>query len=206
MGRFSGHLTKRQRRATRWSGALIVVLLMVGVLMAGMTYQADTLDERVSMRLGPGDSNHDIIQEMESGEYATFILTNLDEEEPVHVVIIELEQAAKSMGEGDILWEKLKDQATTVSPGETRSFLIEDQELWHLAIVHLNDSAQGIVEVHITVEYSLEDMVTNSLIMSMPSLWMTGWVLHRLARLKWDGRSWIDSTPSHAWVSMGESE
>ncbi len=184
----------------------IVVLLMVGVLMASMTYQAETLDDRVSMRLGPGDSNHDIIQEMEEGEYATFILTNLDEEEPVHVVIIELEQAAKSMGEGDIQWEKLEGQATTVSPGETHSFLIDDSEVWHLAIVHLNDSAQGIVEVHITVEYSLEDMVTTSLIMSMPSLWMTGWVLHRLARLKWDGRSWIDSTPSHAWVSMGESE
>ena len=174
--------------------------------MASMTYQAETLDDRVSMRLGPGDSNHDIIQEMEEGEYATFILTNLDEEEPVHVVIIELEQAAKSMGEGDIQWEKLEGQATTVSPGETHSFLIEDPGVWHLAIVHLNDSAQGIVEVHITVEYSLEDMVTTSLIMSMPSLWMTGWVLHRLARLKWDGRSWIDSTPSHAWVSMGESE
>jgi hypothetical protein len=75
-----------------------------------------------------------------------------------------------------------------------------------LAIIHLNDSAQGIVEVHITVEYSLDDLVTTSLIMSMPSLWMTGWVFHRLARLKWDGRSWIDSTPSHAWISMGESE
>jgi len=130
----------------------IVVLLMVGVLMASMTYQAETLDDRVSMRLGPGDSNHDIIQEMEEGEYATFILTNLDEEEPVHVVIIELEQAAKSMGEGDIQWEKLEGQATTVSPGETHSFLIDDSEVWHLAIVHLNDSAQGIVEVHITVE------------------------------------------------------
>jgi len=184
----------------------IVVLLMVGVLMAGMTYQAETLDERVSMRLGPGDSNHDIIQDMEDGEYATFILTNLDEEEPVHVVIIELEQAAKSMGEGEILWDKLESQSITVSPGETHSFLIEDSELWHLAIVHLNDSAQGVVEVHITVEYSLDDLVTTSLIMSMPSLWMTGWVFHRLARLKWDGRSWIDSTPSHAWISMGESE
>ncbi len=33
MGRFSGHLTKRQRRATRWSGALIVVLLMHGLVL-----------------------------------------------------------------------------------------------------------------------------------------------------------------------------
>ena len=184
----------------------IVVLLMVGILMAAMTYQAETMDERVSMRLGPGDSNHDIIQEMGEGDSATFILTNLDDEESVHVVIIELERAAKSMGEGDILWDKIEGQAITVSPGETHSFLIDDPDLWHLAIVHLNDSAHGVVEVHISVEYSGDDLVTASLILSMPSLWMTGWVIHRLARLRGDGRRWFDSTPSHAWVSMGESE
>ena len=158
------------------------------------------------MRLGPGDSNHDIIQEMGEGDSATFILTNLDEEESVHVVIIELERAAKSMGEGEILWDKIEDQAITVSPGETHSFLIDDPNLWHLAIVHLNDSVQGVVEVHISVEYSGDDLVTASLILSMPSLWMTGWVIHRLARLRGDGRRWFDSTPSHAWASMGESE
>ena len=174
--------------------------------MAAMTYQAETMDDRVSMRLGPGDSNHDIIQEIGDGEYATFILTNLDGDESVHVVIIELEEAAKSMGEGEILWDKIEGRAITVSPGETHAFLIEDPDLWHLAIVHLNDSAQGVVEVHITVEYSMDDLVTTSLIMSMPSLWMTGWVFHRLVRLKGDGRSWIDSTPSHAWAPIGESE
>ena len=184
----------------------IIVLLMIGALMASMTYQAETLDDRVSMRLGPGDSNHDIIQEMEEGEYATFILTNLDEEDSVDVVIIELERAAQAMGDSEIQWNEIQGQAISVAPGETHSFLIDDSEVWHLAIVHLNDSAQGIVEVHITVEYSLEDLMTTSLIMSMPSLWMTGWVFHRLARLKWDGRSWIDSTPSHAWISIGESE
>ena len=143
---------------------------------------------------------------MGEGDSATFILTNLDEEESVHVVIIELERAAKSMGEGEILWDKIEGQAITVSPGETHSFLIDDPDLWHLAIVHLNDSAQGVVEVHISVEYSGADLVTASLILSMPSLWMTGWVIHRLARLRGDGRRWFDSTPSHAWVSMGESE
>ena len=143
---------------------------------------------------------------MGEGDSATFILTNLDEEESVHVVIIELERAAKSMGEGEILWDKIEGQAITVSPGETHSFLIDDPNLWHLAIVHLNDSVQGVVEVHISVEYSGDDLVTASLILSMPSLWMTGWVIHRLARLRGDGRRWFDSTPSHAWASMGESE
>ena len=98
--------------------------------MASMTYQAETFDDRVSMRLGAVDSNHDIIQEIGEGESATFILTNLDEEESVHVVIIELEQAAKSMGEGVILWGEIEGQAITVTPGETHAFLIDDADLW----------------------------------------------------------------------------
>ena len=122
------------------------------------------------------------------------------------MVIIELEEASKSMKNHQIQWNEIKMQATSVAAGETHSFLIDDAELWHLAVVHLNDSAAGVVEVHISVEYSGKDLVKTSLIMSMPSLWMTGWVLHRLARLKGEGLRWIDSTTSHAWPSMGESE
>ena len=184
----------------------IVVLLMVGALMGSMTYQAETLEDRVSMRLGPGDSNYDIIQKMGYGEEATFTLTNLNEDYSVEVVIIELEEAAQSMGENGVIWDEISEQAVIIAPGETNSFLIDKHKYWHLAIVHLNDSAQGVVDVHITVEYSGEDLVTKSLLMSLPSLWITGWVLHRLGRLKWEGRSWIDSTPSHAWVPNGESE
>ena len=75
-----------------------------------------------------------------------------------------------------------------------------------MAVVHLNDTAEGVVSVQITVEYSGEDLVTKSLLMSLPSLWMTGWVIHRLVRLNLDGRTWIDSTPSHAWEISGECE
>ena len=73
-------------------------------------------------------------------------------------------------------------------------------------MVHLNDSAEGVVSVQITVEYTGEDLVAKSLRMSLPSLWMTGWVIHRLVRLNMDGRNWIDSTPSHAWNTADESE
>jgi len=184
----------------------IIVLLMIGVMMASMTYQAETIDERVSMRLGPGDTNIDIIQEMNYGEEATFILTNLDDDFSLEVVIIELDEVSHMMDDGGIIWSEIQGRSVSISPGETHSFLVDQHKYWHLAVVHLNDSAEGVVEAHITVDYTVEDRVTRSLIMSMPSLWMTGWVLHRLGRLKWDGRSWIDSTPSHAWTPNGESE
>ena len=184
----------------------IIVLLMIGVMMASMTYQAETIDERVSMRLGPGDTNIDIIQEMNYGEEATFILTNLDDDFSLEVVIIELEEVSLLMDNDGIIWSEIQSRSVSISPGETHSFLVDQHNYWHLAVVHLNDSAEGVVEAHINVDYNVEDRVTRSLIMSMPSLWMTGWVLHRLGRLKWDGRSWIDSTPSHAWTPNGESE
>jgi len=184
----------------------IAVLMMVAVIMGSMTYQSESMDDRVAMRLGPGDSNIDIIQPMDSGQNATFTLYNLDEEYSIEVIIIELEEAAQSMDENGIIWGDFKESAISISPGETHSFLIEDGNNWHLAIVHLNETTQGVVEVHIAVEYSGESLVSGSLIMSLPSLWITGWVLHRLIRLRQDGRSWIDSTPSHAWTSIGESE
>jgi len=184
----------------------IVVLLMIGAMMGSMTYQAETMDDRVSMRLGPGDTNIDIIQEMKYGEDATFIITNLDEIYSVEVAIVELDELSTLMDDDGIIWTELEDQSVSIAPGETHSFLIDQHKQWHLAVVHLNDSAEGVVNTHISVEYNVDDRVTRSLVMSMPSLWMTGWVLHRLGRLKWEGRSWIDSTPSHAWNPMGESE
>ena len=185
----------------------IVVLLMVGALSASMTYQSATMDDRASMRLGPGDSNFDIIQQMEYGDEAIFTLTNFDDEFAVEVVIMELEEAAASMDDDGIIWDDIKEHAISISPGDSHRFEpIGEHKYWHLAIVHLNESANDVVEVHILVEYSGDDLVNHSLIMSLPSLWITGWVLHRLGRLKLDGRSWIDSTPSHAWKPNGESE
>ena len=185
----------------------IVVLLMVGALSASMTYQSATMDDRASMRLGPGDSNIDIIQQMDNGDEAIFTLTNFDDEYSIEVVIMELEDAAASMNDDGIIWDDIKEHSISISPGESHRFEpIDGHKYWHLAIVHLNETANDIVEVHIHVEYSSDDLVTHSLIMSLPSLWITGWVLHRLGRLKWDGRSWIDSTPSHAWKPNGESE
>ena len=184
----------------------IVVLLMIGAMMASMTYQAETMDERVSMRLGPGDTNIDIIQEMDYGDEATFIMTNMDDIYSVEVVIVELDELSTLMDDDGIIWAELEGRSVSIAPGETHSFLIDQHGYWHLAVVHLNESAEGVVNTHISVEYNVEDRVTRSLVMSMPSLWMTGWVLHRLGRLKWEGRSWIDSTPSHAWNPMAESE
>ena len=201
---FEGFTRAKAKRHLLVEG--IIVLLLTSVLMASMTYQSETMDERASMRLGPGDSNHDIIQKMEYGLEANFILTNWDTEDHVEVIIVELEEASNSMEDNEIKWDDFSERAISIAPGETHTFTVDQHKYWHLAIVHLNDSAEGVTEVHIKVEYSGEDQMAKSFLMSMPSLWMTGWVLHRLGRMKWEGRGWIDSTPSHAWSAIEESE
>ena len=45
-----------------------------------------------------------------------------------------------------------------------------------------------------------------AMFLSLPSLWMTGFVVYRLYRLKKEGRSWIDSTPSYVWASSSTSD
>lgn len=184
----------------------LVVLLMVGAVMGSLTYQAETMDSRAAMRLGPGDTKFDIMEPLDHGENFTFILTNLEEELSVEVLVTELEDSVHAMDDGVIDWAALESQSVTVAPGETHAFVVDDHKYWHLAIVHLNDSAEGVAEVNIKVVYSLGDPTTTALIMSMPSMWMTGWVAHRLVRLRGDGRSWLDSTPSHAWRRPVEEE
>ncbi|CAI8174056.1 MAG: Uncharacterised protein [Methanobacteriota archaeon] len=60
-----------------------------------------------------------------------------------------------------------------------------------------------VMEVKL-INYYGEDVMWKAVALSLPSLWMTGFVLHRLKRLKDAGRSIIDSTPSHLWPDEEE--
>jgi hypothetical protein len=203
---FRGVDKKKFGRHAMFEG--VVVLAMVGLLMGSIAYQAETMDDRPSMVLGPDDSKFDIIQELEAGEEATIFLTNMDDDQSIEVVLIEVEKSLPGFGESEIIWAQLilLEDPITVGPGETHAFTVDEPELWQLAIVHLSEDADGPVEVHTRVEYSGGDRVNQALLLSLPSLWMTGFVIHRLVRLRGEGRSWFDSSPSHTWAASEESE
>ena len=105
------------------------------------------------------------------------------------------------MDQGVIDWDKLTENRTVyeVSPGASKNVTIDDPKIWHLIILH-NDasSVEDVIEVRIHNEYPNDEM-WKAIALSLPSLWMTGFVIHRLKRLKKAGRSLIDSTPSHMW-------
>jgi hypothetical protein len=186
----------------------VVVLAMVGLLMGSIAYQAETMEDRPSIVLGPDDSKFDIIQKLEAGEEATLFLTNMDDDQSIEVILIEVEKSLPGFGESEIIWAQLilLEDSVTVGPGEILIFTFDEPEFWQLVIVHLSEDADGPVEVHIRVEYSGGDRVNQALLLSLPSLWMTGFVIHRLVRLRGEGRSWFDSSPSHTWTTSEESE
>jgi hypothetical protein len=41
--------------------------------------------------------------------------------------------------------------------------------------------------------------MTEAAALSLPSLYITGFVFYRLYRLNQNGRSWFDALPSHKW-------
>ena len=86
-----------------------------------------------------------------------------------------------------------------VGPGDTLDVKVTEPKLWHLVILHNGaDKTDDVLEVRIINDYG-DDEMWKAIALSIPSMWMTGFVIHRLKRLKQAGRSFIDSTPSHLW-------
>ena len=204
-GTFEGIDRSKFSRHALFEG--IVVLLMVALMMGSLNYQDSTMDDRPSMILGPDDSIFDIIQPLSSGENATFIITNMDDEQSIEVLLITLSDSLSSMNQDSIDWNKLDEEHTPVNlnPGEMTELLVDKEGVWYLVIVH-HPGDDGAVEVHILVEYSDGAPVNIALLLSIPSLWMTGFVIHRLVRLKFEVFPLTDSTPSHSWPKSDESE
>jgi len=62
-----------------------------------------------------------------------------------------------------------------------------------------SESSDGsTLEVSVVNDYH-QDMMPMAILISLPSLWMTAFVVYRLVRLKKNNRSMIDSSPSHIW-------
>ena len=215
---FEGVTKTKVKNHTYWEGA--VTLLMLFLMFSAVSYQENNMDESVSMRLGGGDSTYEILTPLQFGEEVTTTVTNLDESLILQYTVIWVDESERSMDQGVINWDELQKISTiqSVGPGEIVEIVTIDAKLWHLIIFH-NDAPEidDVLEIRITNEYgsaighihtdecdtsnrhSHNDEMAKAVILSIPSLWMTGFVIYRVKRLKVAGRSLIDSTPSHLW-------
>jgi hypothetical protein len=70
---------------------------------------------------------------------------------------------------------------------------------------HPGEEEAGVMEVKVLSDYN-QDALWKAYLLSIPSLWITAWVVHRLYRMKKSGVHWLTNTPSHTWPNNGESE
>lgn len=196
---FEGFTKKKVMNHTFWEGAATLVILFL--VLGAVSYQESNVDERVSMRLGGGDSTYEILTPLQYGEEVTTTIHNLDDSLTLEYIVIWVDESVEYMDQGVINWTSISETQDVVSipAGENRTILTDDPKLWHLIILH-NDAEdlQDVIEVRILNDYG-DDQMWKAVALSLPSMWMTGFVIHRLKRLKSAGRSFIDSTPSHLW-------
>jgi hypothetical protein len=183
----------------------VAALLLLTVILMSVNIQSETIDSRVSYQLGADDSTFEIIQEFEPGSSVSSNLTNLHDSIRLEVVVLIVEMSEPAMEDGSIDWEIMKTLGDyyTVEPQSTLMLEIDTPNNYHLIIMHNPGNSNGsseneVIQVRIINDYH-EDIMWKAVLLSLPSLWITGFVIHRLYRLKKYKRSLIDSTPSHLW-------
>ena len=185
------------------------MLILLTAMMMAVNYQEETIDERVSFRLGEDDSTFEIIQKFDPGAMVQSNITNLNTAGELELVVVMVETSVPAMETGEIDWGVMKTLGDhyTVAPQTTLSLNITSPKIYHFIVMHYPDASEDepVMEVRIINDYG-DDKMGQAMFLSLPSLWMTGFVVYRLYRLKKEGRSFIDSTPSYVWASSVSSE
>jgi hypothetical protein len=198
---FEGVTKKKVINHTFWEGAITLFLLFL--VLSAVSYQENNIDDRVSYRLGNEENTYEILAKVDYGQEITSTITNYHSSENLEFVAVWVDASVPAMNEGIIDWEVASQLGTVhqVSPGQSVEYLHSDEyaKQWWLIIFH-NPSVDSdeVLEFKVVNDYG-EDVMWQAIALSLPSLWMTGFVFHRLKRLKMAGRSFIDSTPSHLW-------
>jgi hypothetical protein len=197
---FKGFTSKKIRQHLLVEG--IVALLMLTTILMAVQYQESHVDERISYQLGPNDSRFEIIQDFEPGMNVHSNITNLDDSITMEVVVLMVDIAPPAMEEGSIDWDIVKTlgEVQYVAPEATLEVVIESPMVFHYIMMHnpSQNSSDDVIQVRVLNDYH-EELMGQAIALSLASLWMTGFVINRIRRLKKYNRKFYDSTPSHLW-------
>ena len=126
----------------------------------------------------------------------------MDSNLELEIVYISVEESAKTMQNGSIDWPYLVSIGDhyVIQPGEEIDLVTESYLIYNLIVMHNPSTESGdVIEVSIVNDYN-DNKMWRAILLSIPSLWMTAFVLYRLQRLKANKRSILDSSPSHLWM------
>ena len=187
-----------------------IFLLMMAAIMGAINYQDSTNDDQASFRLGSGDTVHDLIHEMSPELSVMTTINNMDSSHTLEYVIITVELAEPGFEDFKVDWNTMQGLANehctqkvacvaSLLPGEKIDLRLISPNVFTFIFLH-HSGDDGVMEVQIISEYDESSSAMNKAVaLSMPSLYITGFVIYRLLRLSQNGRNWYDSTPSHAW-------
>ncbi len=204
---FKGITREKVRRHILVEG--VVMLILLTMMLMAVNYQEAYIDERVSFQLGEGDSTFEIVQDFDPGQMVQSNITNLNSVGELEIVLVMVETSVPAMESGGLDWEVMKTlgEHHTVAPQTTLSLNITSPKTYHFIVMHYEEATDNepMMQVRILNHYG-EDVMGQAMFLSLPSLWMTGFVVYRLYRLKKEGRSWIDSTPSYVWATSSAQD
>ena len=197
---FKGFTSKKIRQHLLVEG--IVALLLLTTILMSVQYQESNVDERISYQLGPDDSRFEIIQKFGPGMNVHSNVTNLDDSLPMEVVVLMVDIAPPAMENGSIDWSIVKSlgEVHVIEAQSTLQLVIDAPMVFHYVMMHnpSENTTGDVIQVRVLNDYH-QDLMGQAIALTLTSLWMTGFVINRIRRLKKYGRKFYDSTPSHLW-------
>ena len=206
---FKGVTREKVRKHIVVEGTILLILF--AAIMGAINHQDSTNDDQASFRLGPNDTVQDIIAEMNPKYGTTTTIQNLDDSITLEYAIITVNLAESGFSDFSVDWEKMKALAeshctqqpvactATLLPNESIDLRLQSPYVYTFIFLH-HSGEEGVLEVQIESDYDNSgNSMTKAVALSLPSLYITGFVVYRLYRLNNNGRQWFDARPSHTW-------
>jgi len=113
------------------------------------------------------------------------------------------------MIEGKIDWNIINQTSEVIvlGPEETYQFTTTTPDEYYFVLFHasIQSNSSKVLNIHISNDYHV-DVMSQAVLLSLLSVWMTAFVVFRIYRLQREGRPWVDPTPSHAWTKAQNDE
>ena len=125
--------------------------------------------------------------------------------------VITVELAETGFSEFGVDWETMQALAVehcnqqvacsaSLQANQSIDLALQSPEVYTFIFFH-HPGDDGVLEVQVESNYeNSEHSMSQAVALSLPSLYITGFVVYRLYRLNNDGRPWYDSRPSHTWA------
>ena len=162
-------------------GMSLMVYLAVNV-------QSEQTDQPTTIRLGLEDTLFEIVQPHD--EVVNVQLSNYDSNNQVSYIIMPAIESETYMNSGVINWFAISKSNVfdVIEPDTKVNLQLEKSDEYRVVIFHNPDSPQTI-DVGANFDYGA-DKLWLAYFMSIPSMWMTGFVFSQVLQRRKEGLSW----------------